>query len=59
MRQLAKSRPPAKLAGEAYHLYEKFRPSVPAGTLDLAAIRKLARLSAPPRAIRDSQIAKA
>jgi len=50
MKLLAKSRPPAKLAGEAYHLYEKFRPEVPAGTrgwgakgtLDLAALRKLA-----------------
>jgi hypothetical protein len=50
MRQLAKSRSPAKLAGEAYHLYEQFRPSVPTGTrgwgakgaLDLATIRKLA-----------------
>jgi hypothetical protein len=50
MRQLAKSRAPSKLAGEAYHLYEQFRPSVPPGTrgwgakgtLDLAAIRKLA-----------------
>jgi len=49
MRLLAKSRPPVKLAGEAYHLYEKFRPTVPPGTrgwgakgtLDLAKIRKL------------------
>jgi hypothetical protein len=44
------SRPPAKLAAEGYHLYEQFRPSVPAGTrgwgakgtLDLEAIGKLA-----------------
>jgi hypothetical protein len=51
MQALAKSRTPAKLAGEAYHLYEQFRPSVPAGTrgwgakgkLDLDAIRKLAK----------------
>ncbi len=50
MRLLAKSRPPAKLALEAYHLYEQFRPSVPEGTrgwgakgtLELEAIRKLA-----------------
>ena len=46
---LAKSRPPKALAAEAFHLYEQFRPSVPAGTrgwgakgkLDLEAIRKL------------------
>jgi hypothetical protein len=51
MEALAKSRPPKALAGEAFHLYEAFRPSVPAGTrgwgakgtLDLAAIRKLAK----------------
>jgi hypothetical protein len=51
MRALAKSRTPAKLAGEAYHLYEQFRPAVAAGTrgwgakgtLDLAAIRQLAK----------------
>lgn len=50
MQTLAKSRTPSKLACEAYHLYEIFRPAVPAGTrgwgtkgtLDLAAIRKLA-----------------
>jgi hypothetical protein len=50
MEALAKSRPPAKLAAEGFHLYEQFRPAVPAGTrgwgakgtLDLAAIRKLA-----------------
>ena len=49
MQALAKSRSPSKLAGEAYHLYEKFRPTVPTGTrgwgakgtLDLATIRKL------------------
>ncbi len=51
MQALAKSRTPAKLAGEAYHLYEQFRPSVPEGTrgwgakgiLELEAIRKLAK----------------
>ncbi|HVC11306.1 MAG TPA: hypothetical protein VNE59_06700, partial [Burkholderiales bacterium] len=51
MQALAKSRSPAKLALEAYHLYEQFRPSVPEGTrgwgakgtLELEAIRKLAR----------------
>jgi hypothetical protein len=32
MRALAQSRPPAKIAGEAYSLYENFRPAVPAGT---------------------------
>jgi hypothetical protein len=50
MEALARSRPPKALAAEAFHLYERFRPSVPAGTrgwgakgtLDLAAIRKLA-----------------
>jgi hypothetical protein len=50
MQLLAQSRPPAKLAGEAYHLYEQFRPTVPPGTrgwgakgsLDLATIRRLA-----------------
>jgi len=50
MQLLAKSRSPAKLAGEAYHLYELFRPTVPPGTrgwgakgtLDLTKIRKLA-----------------
>jgi hypothetical protein len=52
MRLLAKSRPPAKLAGEGFHLYERFRPAVAAGTrgwgakgtLDLAAIGKLAKV---------------
>jgi hypothetical protein len=51
MRALAKSRAPAQLAREAYTLYEHFRPAVPAGvrgwgaagTLDLDAIRKLAK----------------
>jgi hypothetical protein len=51
MQALAKSRPPAKLAAEGFHLYEQFRPSVPAGTrgweakgkLDLDAIRSLAK----------------
>jgi len=51
MRRLANSRTPKALAGEAFHLYERFRPSVPAGTrgwgakgtLDLEAIGKLAK----------------
>ncbi len=51
MQALAKSRTPAKLALEAYRLYEQFRPSVPEGargwgakgTLDLEAIRTLAK----------------
>ena len=48
MRLLASSRTPAKLAAEAFHLYEQFRPAVPEGTrgwgakgtLDLEQIRK-------------------
>lgn len=48
---LAKSRPPAKLAVEAFHLYEQFRPAIPSGAqgwgakgeLDLAQLRKLAK----------------
>ena len=51
MRRLARSRAPKALAREAYALYEKFRPAVPAGvrgwgaagTLDLEAIARLAR----------------
>jgi len=51
MQLLAKSRSPAKLADEAYHLYEQFRPTVPPGTrgwgakgtLDLEQIRKLVK----------------
>jgi hypothetical protein len=51
MRLLAESRAPQVLAREAYALYEKFRPAVAPGvrgwgakgTLDLAAIRRLAR----------------
>lgn len=47
---LARSLPPAKLAGRAYHLYEEFRPEVPAGAagwgakgrLDLDRLRGLA-----------------
>ena len=31
MQKLAKSRPPEVLAEEAFHLYEAFRPGVPAG----------------------------
>lgn len=48
--KLARSRPPAKLAKEAFHLYEEFRPSIPAGVagwgepgvLDLDKIERLA-----------------
>jgi hypothetical protein len=51
MMALAKSRAPGELAGEAYELYERFRPAVPRGAkgwgakgvLDLDAIRTLAR----------------
>ena len=50
MSKLARSRTPAKLAVEAFHLYEAFRPSVPAGVtgwgkagvLDLRKIENLA-----------------
>ena len=50
MEQLARSRPPKKLAAHAYALYEKFRPAVPAGTrgwgakgeLDLERLKALA-----------------
>jgi hypothetical protein len=51
MESLAKSREPETLAEEAFHLYEQFRPSVPAGesgwgakgTLSLKKIDRLAR----------------
>jgi exonuclease I len=51
MEALAKAYPPKKLAGEAFELYEEFRPSVPEGekgwgakgTLDLEKIRSLAK----------------
>jgi len=50
MSRLARSRPPKTLAAEAYALYEKFRPAVPAGTrgwgakgeLDLERLEALA-----------------
>ncbi|MGZ5940070.1 MAG: hypothetical protein ACXWLD_08630 [Rhizomicrobium sp.] len=50
MTKLARSRTPAKLAAEAFHLYEAFRPSIPAGVpgwgkagvLDLKKIEHLA-----------------
>jgi hypothetical protein len=50
MKALARAYPPGTLAREAYHLYERFRPSVPAGqrgwgasgTLDIDAIRDMA-----------------
>lgn len=51
MTVLAKSFPKAELAGQAFALYEQFRPGIPAGVtgwgakgvLDLARIRALAR----------------
>jgi len=51
MKALAKSRPPKRLAEEAYALYEAFRPAIPRGTrgwgakgvLDLAKVRSLAK----------------
>jgi hypothetical protein len=51
MIELAGSRDPESLADEAYGLYERFRPEVPAGTrgwgaageLELSAIRSLAK----------------
>ena len=50
MTKLARSRPPTKLAAEAFQLYEKFRPTIPAGVsgwgkagvLDLKKIENLA-----------------
>jgi hypothetical protein len=50
MERLANSLPPERLAAEAFHLYEKFRPDVPRGvggwgakgTLDLGLIAALA-----------------
>ena len=41
MRQLAKSRTPARLAREGFHLYEQFRPRVPAGVTGWSARGKL------------------
>lgn len=49
MLDLARSRPPQRLALEAFRLYEQFRPSIPAGAqgwgakgeLDLAKLRRL------------------
>jgi hypothetical protein len=49
MNQLAQSRPPKKLAADAYALYEKFRPAIPTGTrgwgakgeLDLVRLKAL------------------
>jgi hypothetical protein len=51
MERLARSRPPERLAVEAFHLYEEFRPKVPAGvkgwgskaTLDIGRILDLAK----------------
>jgi hypothetical protein len=51
MQRLAKSLKPKKLAEEAFHLYEQFRPSIPEGVkgwgakgnLDLAVIEGLAK----------------
>jgi hypothetical protein len=50
MKRLARSRTPAALDAEAYHLYEKFRPEIPAGVkgwgaagwLDLGKIARMA-----------------
>ncbi len=41
MRLLAKSRSSAELAEEAYHLYEQFRPAIPAGKQGWGAAGKL------------------
>jgi hypothetical protein len=54
MVRLAQSRSPARLAAEAYHLYEQFRPRVPAGVkgwgaagiLRLETIHRLAEAAA-------------
>jgi hypothetical protein len=51
MSDLARSFKPAELAAEAYSLYERFRPDIPAGVrgwgikgeLDLSRIRTLKR----------------
>ena len=51
MVRLAKSRTPARLSAEAFHLYEEFRPTIPAGVagwgkagvLDLKKLESLAR----------------
>jgi hypothetical protein len=51
MKRLARSRTPAALDAEAYHLYEEFRPGIPAGLkgwgaagwLDFARVEDLAR----------------
>jgi hypothetical protein len=51
MERLARSLPPEPLAAEAFHLYERFRPEVPAGvkgwgvkgTLDIGRILALAK----------------
>lgn len=53
MRRLPASRTPAQLAVEAWALYERFRPEIPAGVagwgaagvLDFAAVQQLARKS--------------
>jgi hypothetical protein len=41
MKKLARSMPPKTLAADAYRLYEKFRPSVPAGVSGWGAAGKL------------------
>ena len=51
LQKLAKAYPPRQLAHEAYRLYERFRPAIPAGVkgwgvageLDLRLIERLAR----------------
>jgi hypothetical protein len=52
MRGLARSKPPADLAAQAFHLYEQFRPNVPEGERGWAAkgvldLDKLAALAKP------------
>jgi hypothetical protein len=57
MTKLARSRTPARLAAEAFHLYETFRPTIPAGVsgwgkagvLDLKKIESLAAKKATDR----------
>jgi hypothetical protein len=54
MRRLAASRSPAALALEAYALYEKFRPEVPAGEAGwgktgLLSVEIIDGLASPPR----------
>lgn len=41
MEKLARSLPPAEIAGRAYHLYEEFRPQIPAGVKGWGAAGEL------------------